>query len=327
MTLRRPVVRPPSSSSALTVGQWFDAWRIRQQAKRGWPAVGSRFAHHILPAIGHMVLADVRPSHLRQMVDDLQDKGLAPRTVRACYGHARSMLRGAQKYERIAVSPAILDHDDLPDNEDQDPTWRLTAIFSRAEVGQLLSDERIPQDRRVLIALQALGGMRISEATGLRWKDWEGGLEPLGRLTLLRTKTGKPRAVPAHPVLAAMLAEWKMGYHSRLGRFPSPESLICPRLDGRRQTADGAKYYFDKDLVALGLRARRQHDLRASMITYSREDGAEQATLKQITHGCLTSILDVYTRWPWPMLCAEVGKLKLRRRSGELAVATIAEGG
>ena len=50
-----------------------------------------------------------------------------------------------------------------------------------------------------------------------------------------RTKTGVVRHVPVHPVLAAMLAEWKLtGWPALMGRRPEPDDLILPTSAARR---------------------------------------------------------------------------------------------
>jgi hypothetical protein len=42
-------------------------------------------------------------------------------------------------------------------------------------------------------------------------------------------KTEVPRWVPAHPTLAKMLAEWKVGgWAQMIGRAPTPDDLVMP---------------------------------------------------------------------------------------------------
>jgi hypothetical protein len=42
---------------------------------------------------------------------------------------------------------------ELPPKEDKDPLWRAGAVFTQAEVEQLIGDERVPEDRRVPYAV------------------------------------------------------------------------------------------------------------------------------------------------------------------------------
>jgi hypothetical protein len=57
---------------------------------------------------------------------------------------------------------------DLLRSADNDPAWRSGAVFSREELEALLTDERIPADRRVLYALLGLVGLRFGEVAALR---------------------------------------------------------------------------------------------------------------------------------------------------------------
>ena len=72
-----------------------------------------------------------------------------------------------------------------------------------------------------------------------------------------------------------------------------------------------AQNSFRADLVLLGLRHRRGHDLRRTFITLAQVDGARRDLLETITHGPRGNIINVYTTFPWPALCAEVAKLKI----------------
>jgi hypothetical protein len=47
-------------------------------------------------------------------------------------------------------------------------------------------------------------------------------------------------------------------------------------------------------------------------------DGARSDLLKTITHGPSGDIINVYSSFPWPALCAEVSKLKIELREGKL---------
>ena len=66
----------------------------------------------------------------------------------------------------------------------------------------------------------------------------------------------------------------------------------------------------------LKLRHRRGHDLRRTMISLARTDGARKEILELCTHTPRKgSAIDLYTTFPWEALCEEVSKLKVQRRS------------
>ena len=90
------------------------------------------------------------------------------------------------------------------------------------------------------------------------------------------------------------------------------DDLIVPRADGTVWEAHDADDYFKVDLETLGFRNRRGHDLRRTFITLTQVEGGRRDLLKVITHGASADdIINLYTSFPWPALCAEVAKLSI----------------
>jgi len=271
-----------------------------------------------------------------EIVQKLQASGYAPRTVRNVYFLAKAMFRDAQIAELIPLgeTPAILTRRQLGKMRDADPTWRAKAQFSKVELEALVSDDRVPLDRRAWYALLGVGMLRTGEAAGLRWRSYEPDMKPLGRLEVStsyddgETKTETPRWMPAHPVLAALLAEWKLqGWPAAFGRSPGPDDLVLPvtpeaKRKGRRKDPGSMRdrnYSWKRaqwDLDALGLRRRRVHDLRRTGVSLARGDGADRDILRRGTHAPPKDVMELYTTVEWAKLCTEVAKLKLDRRTG-----------
>ena len=59
---------------------------------------------------------------------------------------------------------------------------RIGVPYRHHEAVALMTDARIPADRRVLHTLQALTGMRIGEACGRRWRDYDRETPRLGAM-------------------------------------------------------------------------------------------------------------------------------------------------
>lgn len=59
------------------------------------------------------------------------------------------------------------------------------------------------------------------------------------------------------------------------------------------------------------------------MITLARSDGASTEILQAITHGPRGDIVNLYTTWPWPVLCAELAKLRVALRPLDEELATV----
>lgn len=197
--------------------------------------------------------------------------------------------------------------------------------FSRTELETLISDDRIPTDRRVLYALLGIAGLRHGEAAGLKWMHYEAERVPLGRLMIRRsynkprTKTATRRDMPVHPTLAAMLASWRArGWPAMMGADPTSDDLLIPMTDGRRtppgkmRTKNDSYKRLQRDLRLLGLRPRRGHDLRRTLISLAQDDGASREILRDVTHGrSKRDAIDDYTTLQWSTVCAEVAKLRV----------------
>ena len=136
--------------------------------------------------------------------------------------------------------------------------------------------------------------------------------------------------MPIHPVLAAMLAEWKMhGWPEMMGRIPTPDDLIIPlppehamrrRInpgpEGMRGKNYAGKIFREHDLPTLGLRHRRAHDLRRTFISLAQADGADGYILERCTHTPKNKCaFDGYTQFQWETLCREVAELKVTRKA------------
>jgi integrase len=291
----------------------------------------SRLRTHIFPTIGAMKLDEVEARHVAELIEQVRASRRAPRTVRNIYSVVRALFRDAQIAGYVHANPCILTHYQLGRVRDGKKGWRAGALFSREELQVLISDDRVAWDRRVLYGLSGLGALRHGEAAGLRWRQVVTGLEPLGRLIVLTsydqgdTKTGAERWMPLHPVLAAILAEWRMrGWSEQQERAPGLDDLVVPHSKpgnrGRRVVFGGMRSDHDSykrlrlDLEALGLRRRRFHDLRRAFITLAREDGAEKDILHLCTHGAPgQDVMELYTSFGWATLCKQVAALQMRR--------------
>ena len=156
------------TGGATPVRVFADKWRKERRALgvRSIADDDSRMKRHILPELGDLSLEEVQSRHVRELVLKLrmktlrEDEKLAPRTVRNIYGLLSTMFRDAVADGLVATTPCVLRRGVLPKKADKDPAWRPTAIYTREETERLISDRRIPEDRRVLYSLKGLAGLR-----------------------------------------------------------------------------------------------------------------------------------------------------------------------
>ncbi len=292
-----------------------------------------------MPLIGDVPLSEIHPRHVRELVDRLKAKiptnELAPRSVRHVYEALKRMLQRAVDDELLIRNPCNLRKNELPAKVDKNPSWRPNARFDRAEVQVLMSDLRIPEDRRVAYGIIFMTGARIGEVIAARWSDIQD-RQPLQCLVLARswdtkkrkendhTKTHVAKQPPIHPTLQAMLKQWRSkGWAARYGRPPSGSDLIVPqpldRARGRRVGGASQRWSADtfrkrcyEDLAVLGFRRRSPHDGRATFISLTMEDGCSPSIMQPITHP--SPIADArggYHRPSWAATCAEMAKYSI----------------
>lgn len=271
---------------------------------------------------GSMFVDEVRPAHARAIMRALNNSDLAPRTVINIDSIARTIFDEAVADEIIATNPWVIPKRERTKKRDKNPAWRATAKFTKAELRALLfaADDVVPWDRRVLYAMMYFGALRFGEASARFFADRHD-THPLRSLHVHsafstargrtgETKTASVRQMPEHPVLTAILEVWRShGFRQIFGREPTDGDLIVPgRMGGPRRQNHSAEL-FKADLKALGLRPRRQHDLRRSLISHAIDDGATRERLKPGTHGLGTSVLELYDSPDWSACCAAVAKL------------------
>ncbi|MGB5350714.1 MAG: hypothetical protein WBN10_14000 [Polyangiales bacterium] len=148
-----------------------------------------------------------------------------------------------------------------------------------------MTDPRIPADRRMLHTLQALTGMRIGEACGRRWRDYDRGTPGLDAMHVWSQcddqplKTGravheKQRFVPVHPALAKALAHWHLsGFAQLYGRPPSDDDFIVPdpsTMGARTRSKAGKDHRADVEALGIYQRGRLTHGLRRWFISACR---------------------------------------------------------
>lgn len=314
------------STGPVTVDAWATTW-LAQRDNRDRANDEARLRLHVLPALGAMPLEEVQPRHLADLAREWQGK--APRTRRNIYSVTKALFRDARIAGVLSgPDPCILTHRQLGKIKDGPRFVRREAVYTRDELEALISDELVPQDRRVWYGLLGLGILRTGEAAGLRWGKVTPA-EPLGRLVIDKsydgpTKSGDERWMPVHPTLAALLAAWRLGGWARtFGRPPGPDDLVCPvppeakrkgprRAEGAMRDKNFPRKRLIVDLRALGMRHRRAHDLRRTGISLARSAGANADLLERGTHAAPGEVMDLYTTPEWEALCREVAKIPAR---------------
>jgi len=189
-----------------TVASWAAAWLAQRSAAKV-VMVGSETSHlnhHVLPVLGPLSLAEVRPTNIRAVLDEAVRKGLSKGTV----GHLRRLMHrlfgAAWKAELIRENPtARVSVADLGIRE----TLRKRTILNDEEIAAFLASPHGSLEIKMLSLVARIeGGMRTAEVNRWQWQDID--LEHFARCTVPRAKGGDAQALEIPAVLRPFLRRW-----------------------------------------------------------------------------------------------------------------------
>jgi integrase len=275
----------------------------RRYSQRTVDSYRQRLDAHILDRLGRRRIDELTVEDVRQMVERLGRKGLAPSTVTSAVNILSGLLRYALKRKLVPYNVVRdLDRDDRPGSKRQNEPRYLTA----AEVELLLS--KMTDTFRPVACICAYAGLRISETLGLRWRDVDlkagtltvaGQLEPGGGLTFVKTPASAAtvRILPA--LRRELLAHRARQTEKGLQRL-RPDALVFVTERGKPQSRRNAlrAVYLAGDAAGLnpeGVEPVALHDLRHSLVAIAFQSGATLPEVAELArHASPNVTLAVY---------------------------------
>lgn len=245
----------PDITVAAWVARWVKTLQVKPRTRMNYV---DDFDRHILPALGHLKVAAVRPSHVEALAVALAGKGLNPNSVRKALIHARIAFGAAVRDDLIPRNPVTHAKKPKPEPKAIDPFTPAELAAVIAAAGKQLWDYPI--------ALLAGTGCRVGEALALDVADFD---PAAGTVAITKT---------FHKV--AGLGSPKSRYSVRTIRVPAAVVPVLKAAAGDRAkgplfvTTRGARRNHELVHLAwtalvkrLGLRYRNPHQLRHSVAT------------------------------------------------------------
>ncbi len=206
------------------VTDYADAWLKKRETQGLVSACDERmyFDRYVRESIGRLPVCDVRPSHVRGILDDAAAKGLKRATVAHIRGVMHRLFRAALEEELIEHNPVAAVR--VPKMRE---VRKERAILTDAEFAKFIACAGIDLELRMLsLVARCEGGMRTGDLN--RW-DWtQIDRVHFAECIVPRAKTGTPQALAIPDVLAPFLRAW----WERAGK---PESgAVFPARSGKR---------------------------------------------------------------------------------------------
>jgi integrase len=299
--------------SALTVGEFLQRWLDDYVQHNCAAKTGERYAeivrNHVLPAIGHVRLRELKPAHIQELYSHAKRAGrkdskggLSGRTVHHIHRVLTNAFNAGVKCQLLANNPVKATTPPRPEAKE------MAALSQQQSLRLLDVLENSPLRLPVFLALTT--GMRRGELLGLKWSDidWDRGIVTVRRalkesrrgLKLQRPKTARSARTIALPPIAlevlrshkAIQAESRM----RLGKAYNDLGLVLAEPVGTFIRPDALSTNFAAFIRRHPeLPKVRFHDLRhthASLLLQAGEHA--KVVSERLGHSSVAFTLDTY---------------------------------
>ncbi len=296
----------PTTTGRLTTGAFLGEWitgiesTLRPRTAMAYRQV---IRDHLVPGLGHVLLARLRPEQIQVLHASMLAKGRSAKTIANTHGVLHAALQQAVRWRLIPTNVAGLvrpPHRARPEMH----------VLSPEQVHALIEAADTAQDPHAVLWALALGtGLRQGELLGLAWPDAD--LEH-GLLHVRRSLThlpdgdvlGEPksassrRSVRLGPALVDRLASHRgSGAEAALreGRSYDLAGPVFRRADGRPLSASIVLKAWHHALERAGLPLVRFHDARHSVATTLLARGLSARLVADVLgHANVSTTLAVY---------------------------------
>ena len=285
----------------VTFGEFMSSWlehHATQVEPKTWKRYEALSRLYLVPRLGHMQLARIRPAHVQAAIDAV---GQSPRTVQHVRGVASNAMRQAVAWQLITSNPVAATRAPKAERPDLEVlnVETVRAIMSAAE-GTLWE---IP------IFLAAFTGARRGEVLAIRWEyvyldrgrvRIAFGLERLsGEFRFKEPKTKRSRRSVALPQIAVdRLRRWRIEQgQTRLKAGPAWHDfdLVCEAGDGTPFDPDSFSKAFKRFAQKASVPDARLHDLRHAAATLMMERGVHPSVVsRSLGHASEAFTMAVY---------------------------------
>lgn len=287
----------PPDRGRVTFSTYYADWATRQVWESGTVKAMDLAAGGV--TFGDVPFSDLRQSHIQTWVKGMQDRGLAPGTIRTRFNNVHTVLKAALRDRYLGADPA----EGVPLPRRRRADMAMT-IPTEKELRSLL--ESAEEVFAPFIALCAFAGLRLGEAAALQTGDVDflrGVIHVRrqvqrangGQVELRLPKYGSERDVAVPRALTDMLA----AHTVKVLADGEPEAWLWPGERGNPWHQNTVAYYWRKAREKAGLEYRL-HDLRHFYASGLIASGCDVVTVQRaLGHRSATVTLNTYSHlWP-----------------------------
>jgi integrase len=289
-TLR--AVRVTTQAGSELLSDYLATWLEQVVKTRNRPSTYRSYEQivrvHIVPALGHIQLCNLKPVQVQQMLNDVYASGRSARTTQYVKRVLQRALNQALKWESVTRNVVLLV--DAPRAEKFEAsvlTEEQIEGFFKAVRGHRLEG----------LYWLALLGMRKGELIGLEWKTVD--LER-GTLRIVQGKTAaSARTLPLSATLVSVLrrhAEQQQAERRAVGDRWQDYGMVFPSSVGTPLNPRNLTHHFKKTLKQAGLPDIRFHDLRHTAATIMLEQGQHPKVVQMVLgHATINMTMNIYS--------------------------------
>lgn len=296
---------------------WLDDARLSgRRAPETLRSYETKVRLHIVPAIGHVKLAQLTPMHVRQLLSDRVGEGLSSKQVNHIHDVLHTALEQARKLEVVDRNVASLV--DPPRIVQKDR--QALSLEQANKLMTVLDGHRMQPFFRTLLTL----GLRPGEGLGLEWRSVDFDAETIRIQTTLQRHNGEwmlkepktpasKQTLPLPRALARHLQEHQYRLtHERTAAEPSWQDwgLVFPRPNGMPCWYSDAGRLLKDSCRKGGIPEVSMHELRHSTPSILLSMGVDQRVIMQILrHSTIVLTANLYTHVADPTVRAALNQI------------------
>lgn len=305
-------IAPEKTTLQEFVKDWEKKYASKELSEQTLENYLGHLKNHILPALGHLRLDQVKPIHVVNFLDQLQrkdgkEKSLSIGTIQYIYRVLRNIFERATEWKIISHNP-VADVKKPKDNSDKEVN-----VYDEKEVEQLFKAvDNEPFHWRIFTSLALAAGLRRGELLGLEWShiDLEKGTirikQVIGRgkngrpvIKGPKTKTSK-RTVSLPPSLIEELKRYHL--HWKKEKMKMRDQWVEKEHEWLFCNEDGTHFYpttpttwWRRFTKRAEVRYIRLHDLRHTSATLLINQGVHAKIISErLGHADIRITMDTY---------------------------------